>query len=265
MILSATLSFSQPSAEPPAGTRIKLSLGQLFIPDGCQSAEGRFTLQIHLHGAASVMEQNLIRSGWKAVQVSITLNGLSGVYTEKFAKPEVFRNLLEEVAQKLKGAGLGETPKIEKLYLSSFSAGFGGVRELLQHDEFFQRIDGLIMADSIYAGYAGDPAEHKVDPAAMRGFLRFAKEAAAGNKTFIISHCDLQPGTYASTAETADYLLNQLSAKRESVQETWTEGWQLTSRSVTKNFHVYGFAGEMGEDHMKHLRNLWLLMRKIDR
>ena len=88
------------------------------------------------------------------------------------------------------------------------SAGFGGVRALLKVPEHFARIDGLIMADSIYCGYTGDPKEHRVNPALMEGFRRFAVEAAAGRKAFLLSHSALVPDGYASTGEVADFLID---------------------------------------------------------
>src|SRR5205085_2033835 len=100
---------------------------------------------------------------------------------------------------------LSSKPKTNKLIVVSFSAGFGGVRELLKSEAIYERIDTLVMADSIYAGYVPGTKSSDVDPVAMTGFLKFARDATEGRKTMVISHCELRPETYASTAETADY------------------------------------------------------------
>ena len=134
------------------------------------------------------------------------------------------------------------------------------MREMLKFEECYRRIDALVMADSIYAGFTGDPAERKVDPELMQGFLRFARDAAAGKKIMVISHSQLVPETYASTAETADFLLKDLGIEREEIDEPWADGWRCVSRTQKNGLYVYGFGGDTGADHMKHLHNLWRLL-----
>lgn len=261
LVASVGSMMAQTQPQPPAGTRVNLTVGQLFVPQGYKPSEGRINLVIHLHGAAQVAEQNLMRSGEQAALVTVALKGLSKVYTDLFSKPESFRTILDETLNQLKQLKVAENPTIGRLCVTSFSAGFGGVRELLKGEEFYQRIDVLIMADSIYAGIVGDPAQRRVDPNAMSGFLRFARDAAEGKKSFIVTYSQVKTD-YASTAETANYLLTQIGGKAESVQETWAEGWQCTSRFQQKGLQIYGFAGDTGADHTKHLHNLWKLMRR---
>jgi hypothetical protein len=253
-------------AEPtgPRGTRVALSVGRLFIPDGYEPAGGDAHLVIHLHGSADVAEQNLARSGWNAVLVTVVLNGLSRVYADRFSEPAVFQTILGEVEQQLRELQVAQDPTISRLTVTSFSAGFGGVRELLKSDDIYRRIDALIMADSIHADFRGDRALREVNPEAMVDFLRFAQDAADGKKRMVISHSQIQPETYASTTETADYLLGELGAERESVDEEWAEGWRNTSRFGCRGLRIFGFTGETGPDHMKHLHHLWELMRRAD-
>ncbi len=254
-------SDARPSARPD-GERVKLTVGQLFVPNGFRSGDGRVHLVIHLHGTSDTAENNLVRSGADAVLVTVALQGLSGVYTQLFSQPGVFPNMLDETARELRGLGVAEHPVFERLTVTSFSAGFGGVRELLKQDDVYRRIDTLVMADSIYAGFTGDPADRRVDPKLMAGFLRFARDAAEAKKRMVISYSQLRPETYASTEETARYLEMELSIARESVDETWADGWTLQARAERRGFHSYGFAGTTGADHMKHLHNLWRLMRR---
>ncbi len=148
---------------------------------------------------------------------------------------------------------MANEPKIGRVVVSSFSAGFGGVRALLKVPEHFARIDGLIMADSIYCGYTGDPKEHKVDPGLMDGFRRFALEAAVGRKVFLVTHSALRPEGYASTAETADFLIDAVGGKADPVNVDWSEGWTQTRAFSKGHFVVLGFAGTEGNDHMSHL------------
>ena len=244
------------------GSRIKLSIGQLFVPSGFVVSDSQFDLVVHLHGAPSVVEKNLWQSGVNAVLVNVTLNGLSAVYTQQFSKPETFTNLLDEVQEQIEQhLKLTDRPKLRRVMVVSFSAGFGGVRELLKSDVLYDRIDAIVMADSIYAGYTPDSKPSEVDPKAMTGFLKFARDAAAGKKVLVISHCELRPETYASTAETADYLLRELKLERKPVDEEWERGWKCLSRCEEKGLKVFGFAGDTGKHHMQHLQNAGRLMQ----
>jgi hypothetical protein len=264
LCLAAGLLSADDPVGQPEGKRLPLAVGQLFVPDGYVADDNRVRLIVHLHGAPSVCEPNLIRSGSNAVLVSIALNGLSGVYAEKFAKPDAFIGLLDEVVESLGEMKIAEKPTICHLTLSSFSAGFGGVREILKSDALYRRVDSLVMADSIYAGYREQVVPPTVDPKLMEGFLRFARDAAEGHKTMVVSHCQLQPEGYASTAETADYLIKQLELTRMEAKEIWSDGWINQSVCRKRGFHVHGFSGETGQDHMQHLRHigqLWNLAR----
>lgn len=245
----------------PEGSRVDLTCGQLFVPAGLVAVDNQIELVVQLHGSAAVAEQNLRRSGSKAVLVSIMLNGLSSVYTKQFAESAVWNQMLMEVLRELERQKISDAPTLSRVTIVSFSAGFGGVREILKDEMAFKRIDALVMADSIYAGYVPESRPSKVEPRQMTGFLKFATEAVAGRKKFVISHCDLQPEGYASTGETADYLLRELGLQRESAVEEWDMGWQHKSRCIQNGLQIHGFAGETGPDHMKHLHGSWRLLQ----
>jgi hypothetical protein len=145
--------------------------------------------------------------------------------------------------------------------VSSFSAGYGGVRELLKSPANFRRIDALILSDTIYAGYQpGSLRDVQVEH--MADFLRFARAAAAGEKHMLLTHCRLQPNGYAGTHETADYLIARLHGERETPKAPWpVEGMTLESQFKRKQLSIFSFAGSTGEDHMKHLRNIGEIWR----
>lgn len=261
-LLALTMQASQPQAEPK-GERIKFSDAQLFVPEGFRSDEGGVDITLQLHGSASTAERNFVQSGQPGVLVSVMLNGLSGVYTAKFKDPQTFRQILDEVITQLKAGGYDTNGQIRSVTVVSFSAGFGGVREMLKDPQTYARIDAIVMLDSIYAGFTGNPEERKVDPANMEGFLKFARDALQGKKTMIITYCDLRPDNYASTKETADYLMAQLDKKRNPVQEEWAAGFVLQSRFEEGRLNIYGFKGDTGTDHMKHLHNTFLFTQRL--
>jgi hypothetical protein len=255
--------LSQPAAtNAPLGRRIKLTDGQLFIPADFRLLPEGVDLTLHLHGFGAA-EQGFAAAKLPGAIVSVSLPGLSGVYVNKFRDAEVFARILRETAAQLAGPGQTNPPALRRVTVSSFSAGFGGVRELLKDPAVFARIDALVMADSIYAGFADDPAERRVDPANMEGFLRFAREAREGRKRMVISHTQLHTPNYASTVETADYLIAQLRGQRELAAEDWPGGLRLLSRFQQGSLSIYSFAGDTGADHMKHLHNLGAFLARV--
>jgi hypothetical protein len=266
MTLALLMASTGVAPEPAPGHRAALGIegASLFVPEGCKPGSGGVVdVVLHLHGASTVVEQALIDSHWpSAVLITFNRKGLSRVYAEPFSDRTLLPRLLDAARSALKTLHVADDPQIGRLVVSSFSAGFGGVRAMLKDPEHFDRIDGLIMADSIYCGYAGDPKDRRVDPALMDDFRRFAIEAAAGRKTFLLTHSALIPDGYASTGEVADYLIDAVGGKPEPAKVEWAEGWIQTRAFAKGRFVVLGFAGTEGADHMSHLRQIGKLWKR---
>ncbi len=211
------------------------------------------TVLIHFHGATSTVKEAFVRSDSSAVLVIINFPGLSSAYSKPFAEDrELFGKILEKTHSAATGKTFGEWKRV---YVSSFSAGYGAVREILKRPSYFQQIDGIIMADSIYAGLNTKETKRAVDDENMRDFVRFASLAARNEKAFVLSH-SAQPTSYASTTETADYLLNSLSMTRMPHTSPPTDALRQTSRAQRGQFIVLGFDGASGQEHMLHLKHI---------
>jgi len=248
---------------PADGTRHSLRTGVLYISDTVELSAGVTDRVLHLHGASKVVEQNFDRTRHQAVLVNITLPGLSSVYRKHFDDPAVFPALMNEVRGKLAAQNQGNEVLIRHLTLMSFSAGFGGVRELLKQSGAVERIDALVMADSLYSGFTGDPENRKVNPVHLTPFLEYARMAANGKKQMVLSHTQLFTPHYASTKETADYLIRGLGGERELKTGKHSAGLTELSRYRKGRFLLMGFEGETGEDHMNHLRSIHLFLNEI--
>jgi hypothetical protein len=259
--LVAAVSIAWPSAAASEPKRIELGEAVLVLPAGYRPLNDRADVILHLHGAASVVEKALADSGWQGPLLVFNRKGLSSVYAEPFRDRILFPRLLDKARAAIATAFHAADLRIGRVFVSSFSAGFGGVRELLAVPEHFARIDGLILADSLYAGYTGDAAERRIDPAKMAGFRKFATEAAASRKTMIVTHSAQVPTGYASTTETADDLIRHLGGHAEAALDDWGDGWRLKRRFAKGRFLVLGFAGDGPEDHMRHLRRLGEIWR----
>jgi hypothetical protein len=97
----------------------------------------------------------------------------------------------------------------------------------------------------------------------MDRFRPFALEAAAGRKTFLLTHSAQVPEGYASTTETADFLIRALDGEPEPTGVLWTDGWTQTRRFARGRFLVLGFAGSGGDDHMRHLQEIERVWKAI--
>jgi len=89
-----------------------------------------------------------------------------------------------------------------------------------------------------------------LDTTGLAPFADFARLAAAGSKRFIITHTEIFPGTFASTTECSDWVLDALALKRVPVLEWGPMGMQLLSRATKGRFEVLGFAGNTAPDHV---------------
>jgi hypothetical protein len=137
------------------------------------------------------------------------------------------------------------------------------VREILSDPAAFDIIDGVVAADSIYAGLEEGRSDRRVDARNMQDFRRFAQLACDSRKTFIVSHSALRT-SYASTAETADDLLSFVGLTRETITPQQGNGMRLVSRASRGRFIVLGYEGDTGEAHMEHLRQIgtwWKMLR----
>ncbi|MDG3003719.1 hypothetical protein [Paludisphaera mucosa] len=262
-ILHSWLGLAFLTCVPPDGERIDMAEdAKLFIPSGWHSREGKVDILLHLHGTPTVTEPALVTVGWNAVLVSFNRNGLSAAYSKPFTDPTLFPRLIDETVKAV-AARRSAALNVGNVVVSSFSAGFGGVREMLKTPASFDRIDAIVLADSLYCGYAGDPIEKRVDPDLMNGFERYAREAAEGRKAMIVTHSAQVPPGYGSTTETADDLIKVAAVTPEMVDIDWGDSLRQTRRAAKGRFQVLGFSGEGPEDHMRHLRRIAEVWRRL--
>ena len=247
-----------PLSMPTPGRHVKLAGdAELFVPYRFKADPGGdVEVVLHLHGAPHVVELSLVTLGRPAVLIEFNRKGLSSVYTAPFKDPKLLTRLVDSALRELKSLGITDGRPERRLVLSAFSAGFGGVREILKVPENVARIDAVVLADSLYCGYTGDPARREVDPALMVGFRKFALEAAAGRKAMLVTHSAQIPESYASTTETADDLARSAGLTFQADREDWADGWTQTRIAKKGRLLIVGFEGKEAADHMEHLRGI---------
>jgi hypothetical protein len=125
----------------------------------------------------------------------------------------------------------------------------------------------VLCIDGVHASYtngAPGPQESQLDEADLDAWLAFGREAIAGRKRLLITHSEIFPGTFASTTETADYLLHAWGLQPHSVVQWGPMGTQMLSRVRAGGLLVVGFAGNSAPDHVDEMQSLpdylaWLM------
>lgn len=249
---------------PGRRTALQTLKGAVLFAGPKVRPEKAVPLIIHFHGVPWLMEYHIAKHFPRAALITVNLGSGSRVYGEPFGRPEVFRDLLDEASRAL------ELKKgWSSITLVGFSAGYGAVRAILRDEQNFQRVNNVLLLDGIHASYVpegkrlADGGVVKADD--LDSFIKFAREAVAGNKRFLISHSEIFPGTYASTTECVDYLLSTLGIRRTAKLKNGPVGMQQTSQVDLKGFHIRGYAGNTGEDHGDQLQAMpeWLKLLKI--
>lgn len=252
-MMAILLLLMVPGQDPGPGKRIDLDGATLFVPDGFRDDGRPIDVVLHLHGAASVIEPAFVKAGWPGVLIAFNRNGLSSVYATPFRDPTLFPDLLDRAMKALQVNAFAKDPALGRVVVSSFSAGFGGVRELLKVPGHADRIDAVVLADSLYCGY--EEGTKQVDANLIGPFRSYAARAADGSKVLLLTHSAQVPDGYASTTETADYLIDSTGA-RKAEPPAWGPEWPPTRSFVRGKFAVLGFPGVGPEDHMRHLRRI---------
>jgi hypothetical protein len=229
---------------------------QLYIPDHVNlSQSSEVDLVFHFHGVSRTAENAVVNTGIPAILFNIHLAGFSSVYRRYFEIPGRFEQIINSIKGELRESHQAPDIRIRYLILTSFSAGYGGVRELLKFPELYRDIDALLLADGLHSD--SDP---QLMAEQMQDFVRFASDAGQGKKVMVLTHSRIEPEGYESTTSTADYLIGKLGLGRHFVEQTDSIGQQYTY-SDTGYFHVSGYLGQTGRDHMRHLHYMDLRLK----
>jgi len=116
-----------------------------------------------------------------------------------------------------------------------------------------ERIDAVLLADGLHVGL-----EHRypriVRAAALEPINRFAEQAALGQRLLAITHTAIVTPDYASTTETASFLLNSQGVERELVDLPGPRpSMRLHSTAQQHGFWVAGYAGNNANAHCDQL------------
>lgn len=244
-----------------------------FLPDNARpSAE--VVLTIHFHSATWHAIQEHIDRGLAGPLVAFYPGEGSSIYAKNVENAETLGKWFEAVIERLKAKGWPEDAHIAGLNLTSFSAGYGAVRVLVQRPEVFKRLRRVILADSMYGSLRPAPPE-KPDqriplPEHVLVWKPLAEAAMRGEKTFAVTFSHVPTPTYVSSSEMAAALVESVGGilapvAAGSLAATSDPEFPLLKRFDRGQFHVWGYGGEDGQAHMTHARHLADIWKALDR
>ncbi|MDQ6718341.1 MAG: hypothetical protein M3Z17_08365 [Gemmatimonadota bacterium] len=256
----------------PADIALRIETGlpkpvDLYIPVRSNQPVEERTLLVHFFGAAYIPLQAAVANGGRYVVAVVNLGAGSSAYERPFADTATWHTLLRRVQNETSARTAGRV-RINRIIVSAFSAGYGGVRALLRDDQIAASINGVILLDGFHTSYVPERtvlAEGgALDTTNLVTFLRYARRAVAGETRMLITHSEIFPGTFASTTETTDWLIAELGLARKPVLEWGPGGMQQISEVRSGGLTILGFAGNAGPDHIDHLHGLGAFLARME-
>lgn len=245
--------------------------GVLIAPHGfVPEPDGSYDLLIHFHGDVGVVRESVEHAGINAALAIINLGVMSGVYRDAYSGPRLFDPLLDEINRAVAARGV-RSPKVRRLALSAWSAGYGAVGSILRNLDDGSWPDAILVQDGIHAGWRAE-APGRMNPRPLVAFVDAAKRAAAGELLFSITHSEIKPPGFAGSGATAAYLLSAVGS-RPAARDAMLEmpphlALEAAAHAVAKRrekrmipytdtrvqgLHIRGFRGDTREHHMAHL------------
>ncbi len=232
----------------PYGDWQALPIGRMVVPE--PPPEDVYDVLLHFHGGEAV-RRLVAPAGLKLVIVTVDAGVGSSAYGQAYQGPEPLEEGLATIDAALAPA------RLRYLILSSWSAGYGAVRELLRAHPTVP--NAVVLLDSVHASYQPD-GEHLVTEG-LAPFLSLAQRAVAGEAVVVLTHSEIRPPNYASTAEVASYLLAEIGGRRRYAGLMPAHGLEAKTTYDQGAFHLRGFTGTGKEAHCAHLKMLPDILR----
>ncbi|HEY6078059.1 MAG TPA: hypothetical protein VIW29_04615 [Polyangiaceae bacterium] len=213
----------------------------VYVPEGCQ---GRYDVILHFHGAHPYVRDLVEKAGIHAVVAVLNAGNGAERYAQAYRATGALSSLLRQVEMAAAPwcAGQAEPGRVA---LTAWSAGYGGIEKLLARPEDRERVDAVLLADGLHAGFT-DRWKRTFAPNALEAFRQFGALAKADHKLFAITHSSIETDGYASTTECSELLLKALSIQPEGPFTSGKSG----------HFSVEGSTGSDAPAHIAQFRQM---------
>lgn len=252
-----TLSFTGPGGRAVS----------LYVPHAAAVGDS-LRVVVHFFGAAWLPMQAVDALDDGRVVAVVNLGGGSGIYDRTFGDTTALPTLLDSVRAHV-ARRTGRTRPLASVTLTAFSAGHGAVRAILRAPTLAAQIGSILLLDGLHTSYVpeGRPLADggTLDSTNLVALRDYARRAMRGEARLLVTHSTIFPGTYASTTETADWILASLGLRRTAVLAWGPRGMQQLSEVQAGGFALLGFAGNSAPDHVDHLHAMPELLARLQR
>lgn len=257
------VSATPPPDDPPL--RVPLGRATILLRHGCSGVHPTSDVLIHFHGVMTTVEPMLLESGIDAVYVVANMGSASGPYEDAFAVRGSFAKYLESIRSKVAARCVGAPRMLGRVALSGWSAGYGAIFRVIARKEDADRVDAVLLADGMHSRF--DPGVYRhVNAPAMAPYADFAERALSGEKLMAVTHTAIPTPNYASTTETAHFLMAALRVERRDLDEPGpVPEMRHTEHGECGRLFIDGYAGADAEAHKLQLihigETLWPRLR----
>lgn len=251
-----------PPTEITGGTTAPVTVegasATLFVPNGWK-AEATTTLWCHFHSAPWYVVSEYQRAGCKDPVLVFNLGQGSTVYAKPFLESGSFGKWVTAAESAL---GSPQNPAtVRRLNFTSFSAGYGAVRAIIDDPHVLRILHTVILNDSFYGGLKPGQGPRVPDPKDVEVWRPLVDRAASGSTTLIVTTSQITPETYAGTWEVAQALVESIGGKMDPAEKGSSPAANGSPQTLLRQFSkgrffVWSYDGSDATAHMTHARRL---------
>jgi hypothetical protein len=266
-----------PSTTPPPGEQFQLSDRgtnfTVFLPVGwTNTLSSNSVLVVHFHTAPWFAIQEHLRRNAREPLLVFALGEGSTNYRIPFEDTNRFPRIVAQAEDELRRRSGNREATISAVDVSSFSAGYGAVRELVRTPASFRLLRRIVLLDSRYGGLepmTGGVTNRVPLAEHIDVWVPFVRAAMRSEKTFVLTHTQIATRSYASTFECAAALLQRVGIPPDKIAPGSTPAaaeprYPLLTRADRGCFHIWSYTGDDAESHMTHPRHLANVWEAID-
>lgn len=255
---------------------VPLKGGILMTPTSFEPNGDDYDLIIHFHGDVQIVRESIERAGINAALAIINLGITSTPYRKAYQRGGSFEQLVEQINKGMVARGMSQ-PKLRRLALTSWSAGYGAVESILERrvspSADSDPLDAIITLDGVHASYVDrDPA--RLSPRTLRTFINAARAAVEGQIMLSMTYSEVSPVGYASTKRSLLFIMGEigleltdgpmlpvpphlsLAAAKNASPGGRHELMLPTSDSRKGMLRIQGFKGDTKAHHTAHMTQM---------
>lgn len=236
------------------------TVATLFLPDGYEPGKP-VSLWIHFHTAEWFVVSEYQRAGFKVPILVFNLGQGSSTYSKPFPKAGTLQPFLK-ACEPFLGSPVG------RVNITSFSAGFGAVRQIIQDPEVMEMVGKVVLSDSIYGSL--DPSvtdRREVLSAHVGVWDPLADRALSGKAIWVVTTSQITPEGYAGSWEVAAAIVKArkgtLSPGDPESKAAKDPRYPLLRAYDSQGLHVWSYGGDDAMAHMTHPRHLAEVLRQL--